>query len=880
MKKTTDEIREMFLCFFKEKKHIILPGSSLIPENDSSLLFTNSGMNQFKKLFLEKTVNPQYTRVTTTQNCLRTGGKHNDFKNVGYTSKHHTLFEMLGNFSFGDYFKKEAIIYAWEFLTSKIWLNLPKKNLWVTIYEHDLESYNIWKNIIKIEKEKIIKIGNKNKQKYTSENFWQMSDTGPCGPSTEIFYDKGNNLFGKPPGNNSNNGIRFIEIWNIVFMQFNKLNNGNIVKLSRHAIDTGMGLERVAAIMQNVTSNYEIDLFQPTINLIVKMSQTNNLNNIHINIIADHIRSSSFIISENIVPSNEKHGYVLRRIIRRAIQHGHKLGIKSLFLHKLVPTLINSMGIYKPILEKKQKQIESILQLEESKFINTLEKGLKLLEIEISKLKNNVLKGEIAFKLYDTFGFPIDLTTEICHEKKISVDMLEFKKNLKNQKKKAKKAQFFINDTGITIPRKNSISSNFIGYNIKTSKSSITNIIFDNTYLQTVPKDKHKKGMLILDNTPFYPELGGQIGDIGEIYNTNGIFAVYDTQKFGDVIGHIGKLISGNLSINDIVHATIDSGRRSMIQSNHSATHLLNSSLRNILGNHIFQKGSYITNQFLRFDFSHHSSINLQNIQKIESVVNEKINQNILVKTEIMEFKEAKNKNIIAIFQEKYGEKVRVLSIDNFSIELCCGTHVKRTGDIGLFKIISEKSVSSGIRRIEAVTGKIAISIIHKKENELEDIATILKTKSKNVKDNIQKIISKNKELEQKLKNLYTKENRKLVNKLANNCVIVKNVNVIMQTFSNKDSKTLRNIIDQLKNKLKSAIIILVNIFEDHAIFIIGITSNVSKKISASKLLNIFLKKLNGKGGGKDVIAEGSVKNLIALREEITNIKNWISSNL
>ncbi|XBC44213.1 MAG: alanine--tRNA ligase [Buchnera aphidicola (Schlechtendalia peitan)] len=878
MKKTTDEVREMFLCFFKEKKHIIIPGSSLIPINDSSLLFTNSGMNQFKDLFLEENCNPTYNRITTAQHCLRTGGKHNDFENVGYTSKHHTFFEMLGNFSFGDYFKQEAITYAWEFLTSKKWLNFSKEKLWITVYEYDLESYNIWKNIINIQENRIIKIGNKNNYEYTSDNFWQMSNTGPCGPSTEIFYDKGDYLPGHPPGINADNGTRFVEIWNIVFMQFNKIDKKNIVKLSKPAVDTGMGLERVSSIIQNVVSNYEIDLFKPITSLISNMSKIHNVNNKHIHVIADHIRASAFIISENITPSNEKHGYVLRRIIRRATRHGHKIGIKGLFLYKLIPTLINSIGIHKHILQKKQKYIENVLKLEESKFIETLDKGLKLLKAEILNLKTNVLNGVLAFKLYDTFGFPIDLTIDICREKNIIVDFEEFEKQLKRQKQNTSKKNTFNISKNIKTPIKNNMSSNFIGYNAVESESSITNIIINNTYHKTITKNSI--GTLILDNTPFYPELGGQIGDTGEIKNINGKFIVYDTQKFGNAIGHIGKLVLGNLNIHEKVHAKIDYNRRLLIQSNHSATHLLHSSLRKILGNHVLQKGSHITSQCLRFDFCHPFSINLDNIQKIENMVNMTINRNILIKTNIMTLKEVEKKNIIALFQNKYSETVRVLSINDFSIELCGGTHVKRTGDIGLFKIITERSISSGIRRIEAVTGKIALSIMHEKEKELEDIATMLKIKNKNIKHNIQSILLNIKKLNKEIKKLYNQKIYTIVKKLTSNYIFIKNIKIIIQQFVNENSKMLRTIIDELKNKLESAIIILISIFEDHAIIIIGITSKISNKISANKLLNIFLKKLNGKGGGGDSLAEGYIKNLTLLQEELNNIKNWIASNL
>ncbi|XBC38556.1 MAG: alanine--tRNA ligase [Buchnera aphidicola (Melaphis rhois)] len=879
MKKSTDEVKQMFLSFFQEKKHKVLPGSSLIPTNDASLLFTNSGMNQFKNILLKENKEFKHTRVVTVQNCLRTGGKHNDFNNVGYTSKHHTFFKMLGNFSFGDYFKTEAIMYAWEFLTSKKWLHLPKEKLWITVYKDDTKSYDIWKNIINVKEERIIKIGDKKNQKYTSDNFWQMGNTGPCGPSTEIFYDQGHHLPGKPPGNNTDTGTRFIEIWNIVFMQFNKINNGNITKLFRSSVDTGMGLERIASIMQNVTSNYEIDLFQPLTNLIIKMSNTQNFNYKHIYVIADHIRASAFIISENIIPSNEKHGYVLRRIIRRAIRHGHRIGIKKIFLHKLIPTLINSIGQDSHILQKKQDQIENILKLEESKFVETLDRGLILLQSKIQKLKSKTISGQLIFELYDTFGLPIDLTIDICRKKNITVNFEEIKTIMKHQQKKAKNNTFHrkvnINDD---IATNNDISSNFIGYNVIEVQSCITSIVCNNTYCTAIKENE--LGILILERTPFYAELGGQIGDSGIIKNIHGKFIVYDTQKYKNAIGHIGKLISGTLKVNDVVNAKIDNNKRSLIQANHSATHLLYSSLRTILGNHIFQKGSYITDQFLRFDFSHYSSINLTDIHKIETMVNTKINHNILIKTNIMTLEAAKEKNIISLFHNKYHDTVRVLSINDFSIELCGGTHANRTGDIGLFKIISEKGISSGVRRIEAITGKIALSNIHKKERELEDIAIMLKTHNKNITRHIQVLLLNNRKLEKKISKINEQEICNIVNKLSKKFICIKDVKTIIHTFKNENSKKLKTIIDKLKNKLQSCIIILINISDNAAIIIIGITSDISQKITANKLLNTLLKNLDGKGGGKPSLAEGRIKNLIFLKKELINIKNWIKSNL
>ncbi|XBC39084.1 MAG: alanine--tRNA ligase [Buchnera aphidicola (Nurudea shiraii)] len=879
MKKTTNEVRKIFLDFFKEKKHTVIPGSSLISSEHSSLLFTNAGMNQFKDLFLKRDSKLKYTRVVTVQNCLRTGGKHNDFENVGYTSKHHTFFEMLGNFSFGDYFKEKAITYAWEFLTSKKWLNLSEEKLWITVYEHDLESYNIWKKETNVKKEKIIKIGDKKNFKYTSDNFWQMGDTGPCGPCTEIFYDKGDHLLGNPPGNHANHGERFVEIWNIVFMQFNKISNTKMTKLYIPSVDTGMGLERISGIIQNVNSNYEIDLFQPLIDSISKMSNTHKINYKHVYVIADHVRSSAFIISENIVPSNEKHGYVLRRIIRRAIRHGHQIGIKGIFLYRLIPILINSMGDYANILRIKQKYIETTLKLEEKKFIKTLEIGLKLLNVEIKKLKTNILSGKLIFKLYDTYGFPPDLTIDVCREKNIIVNLEEFKKKIKRNKKESHNKNFYKkNNIQTTILQENNIFSDFTGYTHIQTQSLITNIIKNNACCSTLKENE--SGIIILEKTPFYAERGGQIGDIGTIKNTNGKFEVYDTQKHKYAILHIGKVISGKFEVKNIVTAKINSVRRTLIQSNHTATHLLHSSLRKVLGPHILQKGSYITDHFLRFDFSHKAPLTLNELHEIENIVNIIITQNILIKTNIMTLKEAQKKNILALFQKKYDETVRVLSIKNFSSELCGGTHTKRTGDLGLFKIINERSISSGTRRIEATTGQIALSHIHKKEKELKNICDILKTNTKNIKNNIETLILNNKQLEKKINKINDRETCRIVDTIGKNLFFIKNTKVVIHSFTKHNPQLLKIITDKLKNRLKSAIIILINIFNDHATILISVTSDISKNISSKKLLQVLLKRLNGKGGGNALIAEGGIKNLKLLQKELSNIKIWINSNL
>ncbi|XBC39600.1 MAG: alanine--tRNA ligase [Buchnera aphidicola (Chaetogeoica yunlongensis)] len=875
---TSKEIRKMFLKFFHEKKHTIISGSELVNNNDSSLLFTNAGMNQFKNIFLEKNYDFKYTKVATIQKCLRTGGKHNDFENVGYTSKHHTFFEMLGNFSFRDYFKIEAISYAWEFLTSHEQLNLSKEKIWITVYKNDIESYNIWKNIIKIDDTKIIKIGDK-KEKYCSDNFWQMGDTGPCGPSTEIFYDYGKNFLGTPPGYHGNSSPRFLEIWNIVFIQFNKLKNKQLIKLETPSVDTGMGLERILAVVNNVVSNYETDLFQPLIKKILSLSTKNIINNTSLYVIADHIRSSSFIISENIIPSNEKHGYILRRIIRRAIRYGHNLGIKNLFLYKLVPTLIKIMGKTEIKLKQNQTKIQNILKLEEKNFITTLDKGLKILKNKIIQLPNKILSGKLAFNLYDTCGFPIDLTIDICKEHKISVDLLEFNKYLQKHKKNSLNKNFLYTKKfyNFTLQEKDK-KTIFIGYNLNNTTSIINSIIVDDNIDICIKKDQH--GIVFLEKTTFYGEAGGQIGDTGIIKNDTGTFIVNDTKIFGNKIGHIGKITSGYLNKNDIVNAEIEILKRKKIQNNHSATHLLHASLRKILGTHVFQKGSFISDKIIRFDFSHDNSISLSQLHKIETIINSKIQENILIQTKCTILKKIKNKNIMALFQEKYKKIVRMVSINNFSIELCGGTHTKNTGDIGIFKIISENNVSSGIRRIEAVTGEQALLEIQKQEKTIQKLCITLNTNKINIQTEINKLLNKYQILEKKTNTLIQKQINNTISKLSKKSILKKHTNIIIECVYDENILSLRNIIDQLKNKFKSSIIVIINFLENKGIIIIGVTHDLIHKFSAKKMLKKFIEKLGGEGGGKHNLAEGKIKNLTLLPKELKKIKKWIDSKL
>lgn len=874
MKKKTSEIRQSFLNFFKKKDHIIIPGSSLIPKNDSTLLFTNAGMNQFKEYFLGKK-QKLYSRVATVQNCLRTGGKHNDLENVGYTKRHHTFFQMLGNFSFNDYFKKEAIMYAWEFLTSKQWCNIDKNKLWISVYEYDEETYKIWQNIIQIPSNRIIKVGNKKNSQYDSENFWQMGESGPCGPCTEIFYNyKNSNDSSDFLENKSEN---FIEIWNIVFIEFNRISKTEIIPLMNKSIDTGMGLERISTVLQNVDSNYKIDIFQKIIKNISNFSKVQDLNNISLKIIADHIRSCAFLIAEDIIPSNEHRGYVLRRIIRRAIRHGHKIGIKNNFFYKLIPSLIEIMGDSAEILREKEKKIKKILKQEEIQFSQTLDKGLKILNYEINKNTNNKkISGETAFYLYDTFGFPIDLTCDICRERNIKVDLESYKIAQEKQKKQSSIKNIFYKNYNKNIIINDSCI--FEGYKKYKTKSLVKYIFIKNESVSFILKGQI--ATIFLNKTSFYPESGGQIGDIGELYYKKTRFIVENTKKYGDTIGHFGKLISGRITVNDLIYTKIDLNYRNSIELNHSATHLLHSTLRKILGKNVIQKGSLVSNTHLRFDFSYSDNISLYQIQKIENVINEKIRNNDLIKIKNLSLEEAKKKQAIALFDHKYQDFVRVIFIKDFSIELCGGTHTKRTGNIGLFKIIEQSNISSGVKRIEAITGQKAIDYLHIKDNDIKKISTLLKSKKSNIKEKIENLILKIENLENKTEQLQKKENVNQVKKLLKKTDNIKGINLLINNFKNYDQKSLRIIIDQLKKELKIAIIILINKNKNSFTITVGVTKNLIPHITALKIINIFIQKSNGKGGGKKEIAEGGSKNIKKLPIILTHLTSWIETQL
>ncbi len=743
MSKSTAEIRQAFLDFFHSKGHQVVASSSLVPHNDPTLLFTNAGMNQFKDVFLGLDKR-NYSRATTAQRCVRAGGKHNDLENVGYTARHHTFFEMLGNFSFGDYFKQDAIKYAWELLTGENWFALPKEKLWVTVYETDDEAFDIWANEVGVPRERIIRIGDNKGAPFASDNFWQMGDTGPCGPCTEIFFDHGDHIWGGPPGSPEEDGDRYIEIWNIVFMQFNRQADGTMEPLPKPSVDTGMGLERIAAVLQHVNSNYDIDLFRDLIASVAKVTGATNLTNKSLRVIADHIRSCAFLVADGVIPSNENRGYVLRRIIRRAIRHGNMLGAKDTFFWKLVAPLIDVMGSAGDELKQQQAQVEQVLKTEEEQFARTLERGLALLDEELSKLKGDTLDGETAFRLYDTYGFPVDLTADVCRERNIKVDEAGFEAAMEEQRRRARESSGFGADYNAMIRVDG--ASEFKGYDHLELNGKVTALFIDGKAVDSVSAGQ--EAVVILDQTPFYAESGGQVGDKGELKGAGFSFAVSDTQKYGQAIGHIGKVASGTLKVGDAVQADVDEARRQRIRLNHSATHLMHAALRQVLGTHVAQKGSLVNDKALRFDFSHFEAMKPEEIRAVEDLVNAQIRRNLAIETNIMDIDAARASGAMALFGEKYDDRVRVLRMGDFSTELCGGTHAARTGDIGLFRITSESGTAAGVRRIEAVTGEGAMAILHAQSDQLNDIAQLLKGDSHNLGEKVRAALERTRQLE------------------------------------------------------------------------------------------------------------------------------------
>ncbi|EGQ8138711.1 alanine--tRNA ligase [Vibrio cholerae] len=857
---STDEVRRAFLSFFESKGHQIVESSSLVPANDPTLLFTNAGMNQFKDCFLglEKRA---YTRATTAQRCVRAGGKHNDLENVGFTARHHTFFEMLGNFSFGDYFKEDAIQYAWEFLTDV--LQLPKERLLVTVYETDDEAFDIWNKKVGIPADRIIRIGDKKGgKKFDSDNFWQMGDTGPCGPCTEIFYDHGDHIWGGPPGSPEEDGDRFIEIWNNVFMQFNRHADGTMEPLPKPSVDTGMGIERISAIMQGVHSNYEIDVFQTLIKAAADAIGYQDLTNQSLRVVADHIRSCAFLIVDGVMPSNEGRGYVLRRIIRRAVRHGNKLGAQGAFFHKLVGPLAEVMGTAGVELKKQQALVEKVLRIEEENFGRTLDRGMSILNDALDQLSGQVLDGETVFKLYDTYGFPADLTNDVARERGFSIDEAGFEQAMEEQRQRAREAGQFGTDYNSLI--KSATNTEFCGYTASRGQSVVREMFVEGAEISTLSAGD--KAIIVLDNTPFYAESGGQCGDTGVLKTDAGIFYVEDTQKLGNAIAHHGVLAQGVLATGDQVDAIVDEKRRAAISLNHSATHLLHAALRKVLGEHVAQKGSLVRAETLRFDFSHLEAMTAAEIKEVERLVNQEVRRNHSIETNIMNIDEAKAKGAMALFGEKYDDQVRVLSMGDFSTELCGGIHASNTGDIGLFKIISEGGIAAGIRRIEAVTGEGALDYLDAQQAQHDAKVSEMAAKAKLLEKEIQQLKDK----------LAAKESAGLINQVKQ----IAGVNVLVAQLNGADNKALRGMVDDLKNQLSSGIIMLGNVAEGKVGLIAGVTNDLTNKVKAGELVNMVALQVGGKGGGRPDMAQAGGTDAHALPSALESVDAWIAERL
>ncbi|EMJ3524462.1 alanine--tRNA ligase [Salmonella enterica] len=875
MSKSTAEIRQAFLDFFHSKGHQVVASSSLVPNNDPTLLFTNAGMNQFKDVFLGLDKR-NYSRATTSQRCVRAGGKHNDLENVGYTARHHTFFEMLGNFSFGDYFKHDAIQFAWELLTGENWFALPKERLWVTVYETDDEAYEIWEKEVGIPRERIIRIGDNKGAPYASDNFWQMGDTGPCGPCTEIFYDHGDHIWGGPPGSPEEDGDRYIEIWNIVFMQFNRQADGTMEPLPKPSVDTGMGLERIAAVLQHVNSNYDIDLFRTLIEAVAKVTGATDLGNKSLRVIADHIRSCAFLVADGVLPSNENRGYVLRRIIRRAVRHGNMLGAKETFFYKLVGPLIEVMGSAGEELKRQQAQVEQVLKTEEEQFARTLERGLALLDEELAKLQGDTLDGETAFRLYDTYGFPVDLTADVCRERNIKVDEAGFEAAMEEQRRRAREASGFGADYNAMI-RVDS-ASEFKGYDHLELNGKVTALFVDGKAVEAI--NAGQEAVVVLDQTPFYAESGGQVGDKGELKGAGFTFAVDDTQKYGQAIGHLGKLSAGALKVGDAVQVDVDEARRARIRLNHSATHLMHAALRQVLGTHVAQKGSLVSDKVLRFDFSHNEAMKPSEIRQVEDLVNAQIRRNLPIETNIMDLDAAKAKGAMALFGEKYDERVRVLSMGDFSTELCGGTHASRTGDIGLFRIISESGTAAGIRRIEAVTGEGAMATVHAQSDRLNDIAHLLKGDSQNLGDKVRAVLERTRQLEKELQQLKDQAAAQESANLSSKAVDLNGVKLLVSELAGIEPKMLRTMVDDLKNQLGSTVIVLATVVEGKVSLIAGVSKDVTDRVKAGELIGMVAQQVGGKGGGRPDMAQAGGTDAAALPAALASVQGWVSAKL
>ena len=853
------EIREAFLRFFEEQGHTRVPSSSLVPNNDPTLLFTNAGMNQFKDCFLGQEKRA-YTRATSSQKCVRAGGKNSDLENVGYTARHHTFFEMLGNFSFGDYFKKDAINFAWTFLTGV--LKLPKDKLWVTVYASDDEAYDIWTKDVGVPAERMIRIGDNKGAPYASDNFWTMGDTGPCGPCTEIFYDHGPDIWGGPPGSPDEDGDRYIEIWNNVFMQFNRTADGVLHPLPAPSVDTGMGLERISAVMQHVNSNYDIDLFQSLLKAAAEAIGCANEGQASLKVVADHIRSCSFLIADGVLPSNEGRGYVLRRIIRRACRHGNKLGATGNFFYKIVAALVAEMGEGFPELVREQANIERVLKAEEEQFSKTLEQGLKILEQDLAELKGTVVPGDVVFKLYDTYGFPMDLTADIARERNLTVDEAGFEREMEAQRVRARSASSFGLDYNTLV--KVDVPTEFIGYNATQASAKIIALYKEGKSVEFL--NEGDEGVVILDQTPFYAESGGQVGDCGYLQAGAARFDVRDTTKTGGAFLHHGVVATGSLKVGESVDTQVDADVRHATALNHSATHLLHAALRKVLGEHVQQKGSLVDSQRMRFDFSHFEAIKPEQIKALEDIVNAEIRKNTPVETEETDIETAKQKGAMALFGEKYGDNVRVLSMGgDFSVELCGGIHAKRTGDIGLMKITSEGGVASGIRRIEAVTGAAALAYLNAAEEQLKEAASLIKGSRENLVDKLSAVLERNRQLEKQLEQLQAKAASAAGDDLSSSAVDIKGVNVLTARLDGQDGKALLALVDQLKNKLGRAVILLGGVYEDKVVLVAGVTKDLTGQLKAGDLMKQAAAAVGGKGGGRPDMAQGGGVDAAAL---------------
>ena len=869
---STAEIRQSFLDFFAAKNHNIVASSSLIPGNDKTLLFTNAGMVQFKDVFLGEDKR-NYTRATTSQRCVRAGGKHNDLENVGYTARHHTFFEMLGNFSFGDYFKEEAINFAWEYLTEVV--KLPKEKLWVTVYADDTEAEDIWLNKIGVPADRLSRIGDKPGKKYESDNFWAMGDTGPCGPCTEIFYDHGEHIWGGPPGTPEEDGDRYIEIWNLVFMQYNRSKDGTMNPLPKPSVDTGMGLERLAAILQNGHSNYDIDLFQNLIKFIASLSGTTDLNNASLKVIADHIRSCAFLIVDGVVPSNEARGYVLRRIIRRAARHGHKLGLHNAFFHKLVKPLVKEMGAAYPELAKAEKKVESTLLKEEKRFAETLDQGMKILNDAIKNLDGKTISGDVVFKLYDTYGFPLDLTADIAREQDLTVDEAGFDAAMNKQRERARAAGKF--DTDYTDKLDTDCATNFSGYDKTQDNSEIDSLFVKGQKVDSLSTGD--KAQIVLKNTPFYAESGGPVGDTGQLISGENVFEVEDTQKQGSSFIHFGVMKRGSFNNNDRVNAVVDDERRQAIVLNHSATHLMHKALRDILGDHVEQKGSLVAPNYLRFDFAHSEPMTQNEIIQVETLVNNEIRNNAEAKSNMTTMDDAIKQGAMALFGEKYGDEVRVVNI-GYSTELCGGVHVERAGDIGLFKITSEGGVAAGVRRIEAVTGASALEWVEARSKQLESVASMVKSSTAGVEEKVSLMLEKSRSLEKELQQLKQKLAAQAGSDLASDAIEISGIKVLATNLDGADPKSLRDTVDQLKNKLGAAVVIVSTVVDGKVSLVAGVTKSETSRIKAGDLLKHVAEQIDGKGGGRPDMAQGGGSNADALPSALDSVKGWVEGQL